>query len=75
MLRHLLASSTPYQLKAVSRSAARATPKMKALDEAIQIVEADTGSRSDLDRIFKGANIVFAGELPRQITSSASRPT
>ncbi|GAA5854797.1 hypothetical protein JCM9279_000949 [Rhodotorula babjevae] len=59
VISHLIKSDKDYQLVGVTRDSSK--PAAKALaDQGVKVVSADTDSRSDLDRIFEGADIVFA---------------
>ncbi|KPV76121.1 uncharacterized protein RHOBADRAFT_43559 [Rhodotorula graminis WP1] len=59
VISHLIQSDKDYQLVGVTRDTSK--PASKALaDQGVKVVSADTDSRSDLDRVFEGANIVFA---------------
>ncbi|GAA5912317.1 hypothetical protein JCM6882_002557 [Rhodosporidiobolus microsporus] len=59
VITHLSRSDKPYRLRAVTRDASK--PKAKDLEAAgCEVVEADIGKREDLDKVFAGADIVFA---------------
>ncbi|TNY21764.1 NAD(P)-binding protein [Rhodotorula diobovata] len=59
VVQHLVGSDKNYQIVAVTRDTTK--PASKALaDQGVKVVSANVDSRDDLDRVFKGANIVFA---------------
>ncbi|GAA6021945.1 hypothetical protein JCM10207_002612 [Rhodosporidiobolus poonsookiae] len=56
---HLISSDKPYRLRAITRDASKDAAKNLA-EKGCEVVEADIDKREDLDRAFKGAEIVFA---------------
>lgn len=62
VVQHLVGSDKNYQIVAVTRDTTK--PASKALaDQGVKVVSASVDSRDDLDRVFKGANIVFVRRL------------
>jgi uncharacterized protein YbjT (DUF2867 family) len=59
LVKHLLTSSSPYRIRAISRDPSKITTGSLGENENVEIVKADLNNLQDVKDAIEGANIVF----------------